>query len=207
MLRKVRWMVALAGVWGHLTWSGFQRPNKLQTRSRTRTWTSSPAIHRVCSQLTWSRFRSPTWSHIKSEWKNYYNPAGPGWTASFEDDFSCRDFASIAIDTGSNVWGSSTAQLSETEEKGWATFTDFQPFCWWGRGCVLVDIVYSGHVDTVLNVLVFCSSDAGPRCSSPVDSENPNKQSQNEESEWLTCLFLLKYIHVKTFFLHNSSLY
>ncbi|XP_067276130.1 serine/threonine-protein phosphatase 6 regulatory subunit 2 isoform X1 [Pseudorasbora parva] len=78
----------------------------------------------------------------------------PGWTASFEDDFSCRDFASIAMDTGSNVWGSSTAQLSETEEKGWATFSDFQP---------------------------FCCSDAGPRCSSPVDSDNPNKQSQNEE--------------------------
>uniref|UniRef100_A0A8C1MCY6 Protein phosphatase 6, regulatory subunit 2b n=1 Tax=Cyprinus carpio TaxID=7962 RepID=A0A8C1MCY6_CYPCA len=54
---------------------------------------------------------------------------GPGWIA-FEDDFSCRDFASIAMDTGSSVWGSSTAQLSETEEKGWATFTDFQPFCW-----------------------------------------------------------------------------
>uniref|UniRef100_A0A9J7YDA6 Protein phosphatase 6, regulatory subunit 2b n=1 Tax=Cyprinus carpio carpio TaxID=630221 RepID=A0A9J7YDA6_CYPCA len=36
----------------------------------------------------------------------------------------------IAMDTGSSVWGSSTAQLSETEEKGWATFTDFQPFCW-----------------------------------------------------------------------------
>uniref|UniRef100_A0A8C1TT77 Protein phosphatase 6, regulatory subunit 2b n=1 Tax=Cyprinus carpio TaxID=7962 RepID=A0A8C1TT77_CYPCA len=78
----------------------------------------------------------------------------PGWIASFEDDFSCRDFTSIAMDTGSSVWGSSTAQLSETEEKGWATFTDFQP---------------------------FCCSDAGPRCSSPVDSENPNKPSQNEE--------------------------
>ncbi|KAK7151795.1 hypothetical protein R3I94_008214 [Phoxinus phoxinus] len=94
---------------------------------------------------------------------------GPGWTASFEDDFSCRDFASVAIDTGSNVWGSSTAQLSEgheTDPKGWATFTDFQP---------------------------FCCSDAGPRCSSPVDSENPNKQSQNEEMKgssacvWSVC--------------------
>uniref|UniRef100_A0A8C2I0Q9 Protein phosphatase 6, regulatory subunit 2b n=1 Tax=Cyprinus carpio TaxID=7962 RepID=A0A8C2I0Q9_CYPCA len=74
-----------------------------------------------------------------------YHPSGPGWIASFEDDFSCRDFTSIAMDTGSSVWGSSTAQLSETEEKGWATFTDFQP---------------------------FCCSDAGPRCSSPVDSEN-----------------------------------
>ncbi|XDV29153.1 hypothetical protein PO909_032306 [Leuciscus waleckii] len=98
--------------------------------------------------------------------KQSSDPQSPGWTASFEDDFSCRDFASIAIDTGSNVWGSSTAQLSETEEKGWATFTDFQP---------------------------FCCSDAGPRCSSPVDSENPNKQSQNEEMKgssacvWSVC--------------------
>uniref|UniRef100_A0A671KF83 Serine/threonine-protein phosphatase 6 regulatory subunit 2-like n=1 Tax=Sinocyclocheilus anshuiensis TaxID=1608454 RepID=A0A671KF83_9TELE len=91
---------------------------------------------------------------IKIDWKNYHHQSGPGWIASFEDDFSCRDFASVAMDTGSGVWGSSTAQLSETEEKGWATFTDFQP---------------------------FCCSDAGPRCSSPVDSENPNKQSQNEE--------------------------
>uniref|UniRef100_A0A8C2Q3G5 Protein phosphatase 6, regulatory subunit 2b n=1 Tax=Cyprinus carpio TaxID=7962 RepID=A0A8C2Q3G5_CYPCA len=90
--------------------------------------------------------------------KQSSDPQSPGWIA-FEDDFSCRDFASIAMDTGSSVWGSSTAQLSETEEKGWATFTDFQP---------------------------FCCSDAGPRCSSPVDSENPNKQSQNEESKWLT---------------------
>uniref|UniRef100_A0A8C2PNK5 Protein phosphatase 6, regulatory subunit 2b n=1 Tax=Cyprinus carpio TaxID=7962 RepID=A0A8C2PNK5_CYPCA len=70
----------------------------------------------------------------------------PGWIASFEDDFSCRDFTSIAMDTGSSVWGSSTAQLSETEEKGWATFTDFQP---------------------------FCCSDAGPRCSSPKVSPLP----------------------------------
>uniref|UniRef100_A0A671LAH7 Serine/threonine-protein phosphatase 6 regulatory subunit 2-like n=1 Tax=Sinocyclocheilus anshuiensis TaxID=1608454 RepID=A0A671LAH7_9TELE len=86
--------------------------------------------------------------------KQSSDPQSPGWIASFEDDFSCRDFTSIVMDTGSSVWGSSTAQLSETEEKGWATFTDFQP---------------------------FCCSDAGPRCSSPVDSENPNKPSQNEE--------------------------
>uniref|UniRef100_A0A8C1AHA3 Protein phosphatase 6, regulatory subunit 2b n=1 Tax=Cyprinus carpio carpio TaxID=630221 RepID=A0A8C1AHA3_CYPCA len=90
--------------------------------------------------------------------KQSSDPQSPGWIA-FEDDFSCRDFASIAMDTGSSVWGSSTAQLSETEEKGWATFTDFQP---------------------------FCCSDAGPRCSSPVDSENPNKQSQNEETKGST---------------------
>ncbi|KAI7799366.1 serine/threonine-protein phosphatase 6 regulatory subunit 2-like [Triplophysa rosa] len=82
------------------------------------------------------------------------DPQSPGWIASFEDDFNCRDFASIAMDTGSSVWGSSKDQLSETNDKGWATFGDFQP---------------------------FCCSDAGPRCSSPVDSQNPNKQSQNDE--------------------------
>uniref|UniRef100_A0A672Q3Q1 Protein phosphatase 6 regulatory subunit 2 n=1 Tax=Sinocyclocheilus grahami TaxID=75366 RepID=A0A672Q3Q1_SINGR len=96
-----------------------------------------------------------THTHIDIQNSHYdSHPSGPGWIASFEDDFSCRDFTSIVMDTGSSVWGSSTAQLSETEEKGWATFTDFQP---------------------------FCCSDAGPRCSSPVDSENPNKPSQNEE--------------------------
>ncbi|XP_051512084.1 serine/threonine-protein phosphatase 6 regulatory subunit 2-like isoform X2 [Myxocyprinus asiaticus] len=86
--------------------------------------------------------------------KQSSDPQSPGWIASFEDGLSNRDFASIAVDTGSSVWGSSTAQLSETEEKGWATFGDFQP---------------------------FCCSDTGPRCSSPVDSENPNKQNQNEK--------------------------
>uniref|UniRef100_A0A8C1M8I2 Protein phosphatase 6, regulatory subunit 2b n=1 Tax=Cyprinus carpio TaxID=7962 RepID=A0A8C1M8I2_CYPCA len=97
---------------------------------------------------------------IKIHWKNYHHLSGPGWIA-FEDDFSCRDFASIAMDTGSSVWGSSTAQLSETEEKGWATFTDFQP---------------------------FCCSDAGPRCSSPVDSENPNKQTKGSTAcVWSVC--------------------
>uniref|UniRef100_A0A671LA41 Serine/threonine-protein phosphatase 6 regulatory subunit 2-like n=2 Tax=Sinocyclocheilus anshuiensis TaxID=1608454 RepID=A0A671LA41_9TELE len=93
--------------------------------------------------------------------RNDSHPSGPGWIASFEDDFSCRDFTSIVMDTGSSVWGSSTAQLSETEEKGWATFTDFQP---------------------------FCCSDAGPRCSSPVDSENPNKPIKSSSAcVWNVC--------------------
>lgn len=56
-LRRVRRMVALADVWGHLTWSGFQRPNKLKKMPRTRKWTSSPAIRKVRSQLTQSRSR------------------------------------------------------------------------------------------------------------------------------------------------------
>lgn len=57
--------------------------------------------------------------------------AGPGWVASFEDDFNFKaDFAGVAIDSGSGVWGGTTVPLNDSEDKGWATFTDFQPFCW-----------------------------------------------------------------------------
>uniref|UniRef100_A0A8C2K366 Protein phosphatase 6, regulatory subunit 2b n=1 Tax=Cyprinus carpio TaxID=7962 RepID=A0A8C2K366_CYPCA len=135
-----------------------------QVKARSRFMKHTHISHKLDLQI------SP--DPIKIHWKNYHHQSGPGWIA-FEDDFSCRDFASIAMDTGSSVWGSSTAQLSETEEKGWATFTDFQP---------------------------FCCSDAGPRCSSPVDSENPNKQSQNEESKWLTYyeVYSLMFLHLSS---------
>ncbi|XP_008824689.2 serine/threonine-protein phosphatase 6 regulatory subunit 2-like [Nannospalax galili] len=46
-----------------------------------------------------------------------------------------------ARDVGSSVW---TTGPSAPEEKGWAKFTDFQP---------------------------FCCSESGPRCSSPVDMD------------------------------------
>ncbi|MCJ8733661.1 hypothetical protein PDJAM_G00226170 [Pangasius djambal] len=82
-------------------------------------------------------------------------PQSPGWVASFEDDFNFKaDFAGVAIDSGSGVWGSTTVPLNDSEDKGWATFTDFQP---------------------------FCCSDSGARCSSPVDSENSEKQSQDQD--------------------------
>uniref|UniRef100_A0AAR2JEC4 Protein phosphatase 6, regulatory subunit 2b n=1 Tax=Pygocentrus nattereri TaxID=42514 RepID=A0AAR2JEC4_PYGNA len=91
---------------------------------------------------------------------------------SFEDDFNFKaDFASVAIDTGSGVWGSSTAQLSDSEEKGWATFTDFQP---------------------------FCCSDTGPRCSSPVDSEIQGTQNQDKDGEYsFSELCMFTYVSVK----------
>ncbi len=42
-----------------------------------------------------------------------------------------------------------------------------------GKGGTVFDLILCivMYSDTVLNVLMFCSSDAGPRCSSPVDSE------------------------------------
>lgn len=34
------------------------------------------------------------------------------------------------MDVGSSVWAASARSASALEEKGWAKFTDFQPFCW-----------------------------------------------------------------------------
>lgn len=36
----------------------------------------------------------------------------------------------VAMDVGSSVWDSAAPQSSAPEDKGWAKFTDFQPFCW-----------------------------------------------------------------------------
>lgn len=65
-----------------------------------------------------------------------------GWVANFGEVNSKAPAAGV----GFSGWGSPDCQPAATqaEEKGWAKFTDFQP---------------------------FCCSETGPRCSSPVDSE------------------------------------
>ncbi|NWW77676.1 PP6R2 phosphatase, partial [Climacteris rufus] len=67
---------------------------------------------------------------------------GAGWTAVFEP---VSPQPPVAMDVGSSVWDSAAPESSAPEDKGWAKFTDFQP---------------------------FCCSESGPRCSSPVDSES-----------------------------------
>lgn len=67
---------------------------------------------------------------------------GAGWTAVFEP---ASPTPPVAMDVGSSVWDSAAPQSSAPEEKGWAKFTDFQP---------------------------FCCSESGPRCSSPVGTES-----------------------------------
>lgn len=65
---------------------------------------------------------------------------GTTWTAVFDEPVNPMSAApGAARDVGSSVWA---AGPSAPEEKGWAKFTDFQP---------------------------FCCSESGPRCSSPVD--------------------------------------
>ncbi|XP_014746267.1 PREDICTED: serine/threonine-protein phosphatase 6 regulatory subunit 2 isoform X2 [Sturnus vulgaris] len=82
-----------------------------------------------------------------AERKDADSSQGAGWTAVFEP---AGPTPPVAMDVGSSVWDSATPQSSAPEEKGWAKFTDFQP---------------------------FCCSESGPRCSSPVDTESSAARS------------------------------
>ncbi|XP_048355407.1 serine/threonine-protein phosphatase 6 regulatory subunit 2 isoform X2 [Sphaerodactylus townsendi] len=86
---------------------------------------------------------------------------GSEWTAVFEPVSGEPAASCVAMDVGSSVWDSAASDLKASEERGWAKFADFQP---------------------------FCCSEAGPRCSSPVDTESSSdleaspKQSQDKNS-------------------------
>ncbi|XP_012656635.1 serine/threonine-protein phosphatase 6 regulatory subunit 2 isoform X5 [Otolemur garnettii] len=80
---------------------------------------------------------------------------GSKWTAVFDESVnSTPTTPGVVRDRGSSVWAASTLA---PEERGWAKFTDFQP---------------------------FCCTESGPRCSSPVDtgcSHAEGSQSQDLE--------------------------
>ncbi|XP_062839547.1 serine/threonine-protein phosphatase 6 regulatory subunit 2 isoform X2 [Anolis carolinensis] len=79
------------------------------------------------------------------------DPEGSAWTAVFEPVSSTPPASScVAMDVGSSVWDAAALDSKAPEERGWAKFTDFQP---------------------------FCCSEAGPRCSSPMEAEG----SRNSE--------------------------
>ncbi|XP_060100518.1 serine/threonine-protein phosphatase 6 regulatory subunit 2 [Heteronotia binoei] len=97
---------------------------------------------------------------------------GSEWTAVFEPASGKLAASCVAMDVGSSVWDSAASDIKTSEERGWAKFADFQP---------------------------FCCSEAGPRCSSPVDTESSDlegnaKQSQDENLNaaspcaWNLCL-------------------
>ncbi|XP_021114379.1 serine/threonine-protein phosphatase 6 regulatory subunit 2 isoform X4 [Heterocephalus glaber] len=76
------------------------------------------------------------------------NSEGATWTAVFDEPVNpTAPVPGAARDVGSSVW---VAGVSAPEEKGWAKFTDFQP---------------------------FCCSESGPRCSSPVDTDHSHAES------------------------------
>ncbi|XP_045671464.1 serine/threonine-protein phosphatase 6 regulatory subunit 2 isoform X2 [Ursus americanus] len=97
---------------------------------------------------------------------------GTSWTVFDEPVNSPVPAPGVAVDVGSNVWAASTPSPSALEEKGWAKFTDFQP---------------------------FCCSESGPRCSSPVDmghgdsQDGPNQGPERalgpaSPCAWSTCV-------------------
>uniref|UniRef100_A0A8B9MT66 PP6R2 phosphatase n=1 Tax=Accipiter nisus TaxID=211598 RepID=A0A8B9MT66_9AVES len=85
---------------------------------------------------------------------------GSGWTAVFEPVNSKPPAPCVAMDVGSSVWDSAAPENTTPEEKGWAKFTDFQP---------------------------FCCSESGPRCSSPVDTESNDSDGNPKQSQDKNC--------------------
>ncbi|XP_077329702.1 serine/threonine-protein phosphatase 6 regulatory subunit 2 isoform X2 [Lithobates pipiens] len=80
-----------------------------------------------------------------------------GWSAVFDEPVNSKPpTPCVAIDVGSSVWDASAPETSTPEEKGWAKFTDFQP---------------------------FCCSESGPRCSSPVDTESSGSEGHTKQSQ------------------------
>ncbi|NXI66116.1 PP6R2 phosphatase, partial [Anseranas semipalmata] len=91
-----------------------------------------------------------------SEQKDSDSSEGSGWTAVFEPVNSKPPAPCVAMDVGSSVWDSAAPENTTPEEKGWAKFTDFQP---------------------------FCCSESGPRCSSPVDTESNDSDGNLKQSQ------------------------
>uniref|UniRef100_A0A8C3B931 Protein phosphatase 6 regulatory subunit 2 n=3 Tax=Neognathae TaxID=8825 RepID=A0A8C3B931_CAIMO len=91
-----------------------------------------------------------------SEQKDSDSSEGSGWTAVFEPVNSKPPAPCVAMDVGSSVWDSAAPENATPEEKGWAKFTDFQP---------------------------FCCSESGPRCSSPVDTESNDSDGNPKQSQ------------------------
>ncbi|KAM6385867.1 serine/threonine-protein phosphatase 6 regulatory subunit 2 isoform 4-T7 [Alca torda] len=91
-----------------------------------------------------------------SEQKDSDSSEGAGWTAVFEPVSSKPPAPCVAMDVGSSVWDSAAPENAAPEEKGWAKFTDFQP---------------------------FCCSESGPRCSSPVDTESNDSAGNTKQSQ------------------------
>lgn len=84
-----------------------------------------------------------------------------GWIA----DFGEVNSTAPAAGAGFVAWDSPVSKpaATDTEEKGWAKFTDFQP---------------------------FCCSETGPRCSSPVDSVNSASEMTSNQNPcgWSVCV-------------------
>ncbi|KAF7655863.1 hypothetical protein LDENG_00049300 [Lucifuga dentata] len=89
-------------------------------------------------------------SDEEEESEQNVSDAGPGWTANF------RDSGGTATSQAQVEWHSLAGSGAETQETGWANFTEFQP---------------------------FCGTETGPRCSSPVDSSSSDADKQAKQAK------------------------
>ncbi|XP_024593194.1 serine/threonine-protein phosphatase 6 regulatory subunit 2 isoform X5 [Neophocaena asiaeorientalis asiaeorientalis] len=108
-------------------------------------------IHCV-ARVTRARFGGPHASEsCRKDGLEHRGQAGAPWTVSDEPVNSTASglAPAVAMDVGSSVWAASAPSASAAEERGWAKFADFQP---------------------------FCCSESGPRCSSPVDRGHGDAQ-------------------------------
>ncbi|NWR80764.1 PP6R2 phosphatase, partial [Centropus unirufus] len=102
----------------------------------------------------------PSANKTVTEQKDSDSSEGSGWTAVFEPVNSKPPTPCVAVDVGSSVWDSAAPEGTAPEEKGWAKFTDFQP---------------------------FCCSESGPRCSSPADTESSGSDGTSKQSQDKSC--------------------
>ncbi|XP_042351456.1 serine/threonine-protein phosphatase 6 regulatory subunit 2 [Plectropomus leopardus] len=149
-----------------------------QTKSRNRFGGSrssqSPAVSKDCDRTTASEAEDRA-ADSDSEGEDAKDDLDPflslsqteatkssGWIADFGEVNSKAPAAGV----GFSAWDTPDSQpaATEAEEKGWAKFTDFQP---------------------------FCCSETGPRCSSPVDSElsgSGNTKPNQNPCVWSVCV-------------------
>ncbi|XP_041651632.1 serine/threonine-protein phosphatase 6 regulatory subunit 2 isoform X2 [Cheilinus undulatus] len=151
-----------------------------QTKSRNRfggsnlsqSSATSKACDRTAAPCTEASDRAPDSDSEEEDPKDDLDPfsslahsdatKSSGWTA----DFGEVNSQAPAAGTGFSAWDTADPQpaATEAEEKGWAKFTDFQP---------------------------FCCSETGPRCSSPVDSElsgSDNTKLNQNPCVWSVCV-------------------
>ncbi|XP_022452761.1 serine/threonine-protein phosphatase 6 regulatory subunit 2 isoform X4 [Delphinapterus leucas] len=103
------------------------------------------------ARVTRARFGGPHASESCRKDGLEHRGQGAPWTVSDEPVNSTASglAPAVAMDVGSSVWAASAPSASAAEERGWAKFADFQP---------------------------FCCSESGPRCSSPVDRGHGDAQ-------------------------------
>ncbi|XP_059967965.1 serine/threonine-protein phosphatase 6 regulatory subunit 2 isoform X6 [Mesoplodon densirostris] len=103
------------------------------------------------ARVTRARFGGPHTSESCQKDGLERRGQGAPWTMSDElvNSTASGLAPAVAMDVGSSVWAASAPSASAAEERGWARFADFQP---------------------------FCCSESGPRCSSPVDRGHGDAQ-------------------------------